>query len=171
MRSGESGYSEPYRLYNLDVFEYVTDSPFGLYGAVPLLWAHAAGEGEGGSGTGRNAALFWPNPSEMYVDVLRGQTAPPLRATRAGETAAPGAGGGASVRSVQSHWVAESGALDVFVLLGPSARAVSAQYAALTGPSALPALFSLGYHQCRWNYNDQQDFEGIDAKFEELDFP
>ena len=34
---------QPYRLYNLDVFEYVDDSTFGLYGAVPLLLAHRAG--------------------------------------------------------------------------------------------------------------------------------
>ena len=32
--------AEPYRLYNLDVFEYLHDSPFGLYGAIPLMLAH-----------------------------------------------------------------------------------------------------------------------------------
>jgi mannosyl-oligosaccharide alpha-1,3-glucosidase len=35
--------SEPYRLYNLDVFEYLHDSPFGLYGSIPLMLAHKAG--------------------------------------------------------------------------------------------------------------------------------
>lgn len=35
--------SEPYRLYNLDVFEYTADSPFGLYGSIPLLWAQRPG--------------------------------------------------------------------------------------------------------------------------------
>ena len=35
--------SEPYRLYNLDVFEYVADSPFGLYGSIPFLWAQKLG--------------------------------------------------------------------------------------------------------------------------------
>ena len=34
--------SEPYRLYNLDVFEYEHDSPLGLCGSVPLLLAHKA---------------------------------------------------------------------------------------------------------------------------------
>ncbi|CAA2967596.1 probable glucan 1,3-alpha-glucosidase [Olea europaea subsp. europaea] len=28
--------SEPYRLFNLDVFEYIADSPFGLYGSIPF---------------------------------------------------------------------------------------------------------------------------------------
>lgn len=36
-------YSEPYRLYNLDVFEYVEDSPFGLYGSIPVMLAHKKG--------------------------------------------------------------------------------------------------------------------------------
>ena len=43
MPSGEGVDSEPYRLYNLDVFEYLEDSPFGLYGAIPLMLAHKPG--------------------------------------------------------------------------------------------------------------------------------
>ena len=39
--------AEPYRLYNLDVFEYLNDSPFGLYGAIPLLMAHRPGQSVG----------------------------------------------------------------------------------------------------------------------------
>jgi len=30
-------YSDPYRLYNLDVFEYELDNPMALYGAIPLV--------------------------------------------------------------------------------------------------------------------------------------
>lgn len=32
--------TEPYRLYNLDVFEYVLDSKMALYGSVPVLYGH-----------------------------------------------------------------------------------------------------------------------------------
>lgn len=35
--------TEPYRLYNLDVFEYLHESPFGLYGSIPLMVAHKQG--------------------------------------------------------------------------------------------------------------------------------
>ncbi len=35
--------SEPYRLYNLDVFEYLHESPFGLYGSIPYMVAHKQG--------------------------------------------------------------------------------------------------------------------------------
>lgn len=34
---GGSGYSEPYRLYNLDVFEYELDEPMALYGKWRLM--------------------------------------------------------------------------------------------------------------------------------------
>ena len=29
--------TEPYRMYNLDVFEYLAESPFGLYGSIPVM--------------------------------------------------------------------------------------------------------------------------------------
>ena len=31
---------DPYRLYNLDVFEYELNNPMALYGSVPVLYAH-----------------------------------------------------------------------------------------------------------------------------------
>jgi len=31
------------RLYNLDVFEYLDESPFGLYGSIPFMLAHQPG--------------------------------------------------------------------------------------------------------------------------------
>ena len=55
-------HTEPYRLYNLDVFEYLPDSPFGLYGSIPFLAAHREG---------RTLGAFWLNAAEMYVDVER----------------------------------------------------------------------------------------------------
>jgi len=32
--------TDPYRLYNLDVFEYELHNPMALYGSVPYLIAH-----------------------------------------------------------------------------------------------------------------------------------
>lgn len=32
-------------------------------------------------------------------------------------------------------------------------------------------LFALGYHQCRWNYNDQDDVKNVADKFDEYDIP
>lgn len=38
--TGEGGL-DPYRLYNLDVFEYIIDSTMSLYGAIPVVYAHS----------------------------------------------------------------------------------------------------------------------------------
>lgn len=54
------GYSEPYRLYNLDVFEYEMDEPMALYGSIPVMLGHST---QGTSG------VFWHNPTETFVDV------------------------------------------------------------------------------------------------------
>jgi alpha 1,3-glucosidase len=36
--------TDPYRLYNLDVFEYELHNTMALYGSVPFVMAHGAGE-------------------------------------------------------------------------------------------------------------------------------
>jgi alpha-glucosidase (family GH31 glycosyl hydrolase) len=50
LSAGSGVTSEPYRLYNLDVFEYEHSSPFGLYGAIPVMLAHKKGQTTG---------IFW----------------------------------------------------------------------------------------------------------------
>ncbi|KAJ4839519.1 hypothetical protein Tsubulata_019019 [Turnera subulata] len=55
-------HSEPYQLFNLDVFEYLSESPFGLYGSIPLMISHGK--------AGNSAGFFWLNATEMQIDVL-----------------------------------------------------------------------------------------------------
>jgi alpha 1,3-glucosidase len=64
-RGGEGAYTEPYRLYNTDVFEYEMDSPAALYGSIPFMLAHRKNESVG---------VFWMNPSETWIDIVK--TAP-----------------------------------------------------------------------------------------------
>ena len=124
---------EPYRLYNLDVFEYLHDHPFGLYGSIPFITAKKSGSTSG---------AFWLNAAEMYVDVWKG-------------------GEGTS-----TQWVSESGVVDLFFFVGPEPKDVTRQYAAMTGTTQMPQLFSLGYHQCRWNYKDEEDVASVDRNFD-----
>ena len=72
---------------------------------------------------------------------------------------------------VETHWISESGIMDVFVLLGPKPKDVSRQYGLLTGNTPLPPHFSLAYHQCRWNYNDQEDVRTVANNFDNYDIP
>ncbi|KAM9466325.1 neutral alpha-glucosidase C isoform 3-T3 [Clarias gariepinus] len=143
--------SEPYRLYNLDVFAYEINSRLGLYGSVPLLLAHKPE---------RTLGVFWLNTSETLVDLQygsgyqeQGEDDPPVKKSRINP-------------QIDVSWVSESGQIDCFVLLGPSPAQVFLQYAKLTGFQAFPPLFSLGYHQCRWNYENEEDVKAVDAGFD-----
>lgn len=65
-----------------------------------------------------------------------------------------------------SQWTMESGELDLFFFVGPTPEDLLRQYTHVTGRPVLPPLWSLGYHQSRWNYVDQQDVAQVDAGFD-----
>uniref|UniRef100_A0A8C6TYH7 Glucosidase, alpha; neutral C n=1 Tax=Neogobius melanostomus TaxID=47308 RepID=A0A8C6TYH7_9GOBI len=132
---------EPYRLYNLDVFAYDLKSPFGLYGSVPFVLAHSSN---------RTLGVFWLNASETF-----GDSASPVKRRR-------------TEPHTDLHWLSESGIIDCRVLLGPQPKQVFSQYAQLTGVCSTFAAPSVcaGYHQCRWNYNDEADVTAVDAGFD-----
>ncbi|WVQ99011.1 hypothetical protein IAU59_006143 [Kwoniella sp. CBS 9459] len=131
-------YSEPYRLFNVDIFEYLADSPMSLYGAIPLIHAHSASHSVG---------VLNLVASETWIDVRHESD------------------------SVKTHWMSESGILDVLLLPGPKPQQLFEQYAVLTGPTPLPPQWSTAYHQCRWNYNDEDDVLEVDRRFDEADIP
>ena len=91
-----------------------------LYGQIPFLLAHGLVRTQPVS-----AGIFWFNPTETFVDIS--------------EAAAVG-------QSVykQSHWMSETGDVDVFLFAGPSLSAVYRQYTSLVGTQQLPPIFSLG---------------------------
>ncbi|KAF8729120.1 Galactose mutarotase-like, partial [Rhizoctonia solani] len=135
-----SFFNDPYRLYNLDVFEHEASSTMPLYGAIPLLHAHSEHSTVG---------VFLAVASETWIDISR----------------TPDAAG------TRTHWIAESGIIDLFILPGPSTQDIFSQYARLTGNPVLPALWSLGYHQCRWTYVSSDDVRGVQKRFDEEDMP
>lgn len=73
--------------------------------------------------------------------------------------------------STLTHWISESGILDVFLLPGPTPEDIFAQYARLTGTPVLPPLWSLAYHQCRWNYISSQDVREVQKAFDDNEMP
>ncbi|KAJ7496651.1 glycoside hydrolase family 31 protein [Mycena latifolia] len=138
--SGDSPtFTDPYRLYNADVFEYLASSPMSLYGSIPILHAHSADSTVG---------IFHAVGSETWIDVAH-----------------------PSDKSTQTHWISESGILDLFLMPGPTPADVFAQYAGLTGTPVLPPHWSLGYHQCRWNYISSNDVRTVQKRFDEEDMP
>ncbi|KAL0350372.1 UNVERIFIED_CONTAM: putative glucan 1,3-alpha-glucosidase [Sesamum radiatum] len=146
--------SEPYRLFNLDVFEYIHDSPFGLYGSIPFMISH--GKSRGSSG------FFWLNAAEMQIDVL----GPGWNDEFSSVLMLP-----SDQKRVDTLWMSEAGVVDAFFFVGPGPKDVVKQYTSVTGAPALPQLFAVAYHQCRWNYRDEEDVYNVDAKFDEHDIP
>ncbi|KAJ2696152.1 glucosidase II [Coemansia sp. IMI 209128] len=151
---GKEAYSQPYRLYNLDVFEHDLDSPMALYGSIPFMVAHNAESTVG---------VFWLNAAETWVDITREKSSTLGNLFRLGTSS--------KEPTVSTHWISESGVMDIFLLPGPSAADMYRQYADLVEQTPLPREFALGYHQCRWNYLDQEDVLTVDDKLQEHAIP
>lgn len=96
---------------------------------------------------GSTVALFSMTGSENWIDITK------------------------SGKATHTHWMAESGIVDLIIFLGPTNEDVFESYGHLTGMTALPQAFAIGHHQCRWNYLNQQDVKEVSAKFDEYDIP
>jgi alpha-glucosidase len=66
---------------------------------------------------------------------------------------------------------AYDGTPELYFILGTSVKEVTRKLQRLTGITALPPLWSLGYHQCRFGYRDLADLEELDQKFDALGIP
>ncbi|KAK0945055.1 glucosidase II [Friedmanniomyces endolithicus] len=150
-RGGDGKYTEPYRMYNSDVFEYEMDSPMTLYGSIPFMQAQKKNSTVG---------VLWLNAAETWVDI-----------TRSSSSANPLSFGIGGTTTTNTHWISESGLLDVFVMLGPKPQDVIGAYSELTGYTQLPQQFAIAYHQCRWNYVTDEDVKDVDRKFDKNKIP
>eukprot|EP00116_Pleurobrachia_bachei_P001702 sb/3461964/ len=118
--------TDPYRLYNLDVFEYELDNPMALYGSIPYITAL--------SKTGRNVGVMWLNAAETWVDIADTSDKSLVGRVLSSFVTSD------DVSRVDTHFMSESGLLDVFIFLGPSPKDVSRQYSEVFGASYLPSV-------------------------------
>ena len=166
----EGRYSDPYRLMNTDVFEYNYDSPMSLYGSAPILHAQSRGS---------SVAVLWMNAAETWIDLHKTRRRPGPRLPHTGVGAPTSTSqedksawsGGSSKLSSHAHFFSESGVLDMFVFLGPTATRNMERYTSLVGRTALPQYFALAYHQCRWNYFSDTDVKDVTTRFDRADIP
>lgn len=91
-------------------------------------------------GTQHSSGIFWLNPSQTWVDI---STKP---------------------SQINAYFMSEFGALEMFVLMGPTLPQTVMQYAKLTGVTPLPPCFALGYHQSRYSHS-QYDVVHASSKF------
>lgn len=153
--------TDPYRLYNLDVFEYELNNPMALYGSIPYMLAHNENDGTVG--------IYLNNAAEMWIDISNSVSDKGVMSkiydmvtSSSGDKQRP---------DVDTHWMAEAGLLDLFIFMGPTSKDVFRQYSHITGTTPLPPSFAIAYHQCRWNYNDQDDVLNVNSNFDKFDIP
>lgn len=138
LRLRDTSERDPYRLFNVDVFEYNLQATTPMYGSIPLLIV---------SRPQSSVGLFWVNAADTWVDIKYDGD------------------------DTKSHWMSESGIIDVVLFFGQEPSDITNKYTALTGRPTLPLLSSIGYHQCRWNYNDEQDVLKVDSEMDRAHIP
>ncbi len=74
-------------------------------------------------------------------------------------------------RSALYSFRAAGGELDYWVIGGPSPKEVLSNYGNLVGTMPLPPLWGIGYHQCRYSYEDAGTVREIRDGFVEHDIP
>ena len=94
----------------------------------------------------RAAGLFFDNPARSRFDV------------------------GASNPGTFTYMVDE-GELDLYVIEGPEVKKVVERYTALSGRIPLPPRWALGYHQCRWSYETDDEVRELVGQFRKRDIP
>jgi alpha-glucosidase len=71
----------------------------------------------------------------------------------------------------QYEFSAPAKVLTYYLLPGPTLPAVLRQYTDLTGRMPLPALWALGYHQCRWGYLSAEDIREVAHELRQRHIP
>lgn len=138
LRLRDTSNIDPYRLYNVDVFQYKLNSTLPMYGSIPFVV---------GIKESLSIGLFWMNPSDTWIDIQYGHS------------------------DSSTHWMSESGIIDFIVIVQETPKLVTESYVNITGKPMLPLLSSVGYHQCRWNYNDEKDVLTVDSLMDKWQIP
>ncbi|ODV98038.1 hypothetical protein PACTADRAFT_47860 [Pachysolen tannophilus NRRL Y-2460] len=147
--------TDPYRLFNVDIFEYETESQFPMYGSIPFIM---------GVREDYSVGVFWVNGADTWVDVNKiydGDDVNEQRQQQQQQVLSS-----KKEKKTSTHWMSENGIIDLVIMVGKTPSEVNSKYGLVTGFTKLPALFSLGYHQCRWNYNDEEDVLNVHQNFD-----
>ncbi|CAI4055947.1 glucan 1,3-alpha-glucosidase ROT2 SKDI_02G3350 [Saccharomyces kudriavzevii IFO 1802] len=137
LRLMDTSQREPYRLFNVDVFEYNIGTTQPMYGSIPFMFSSSS------------TSVFWVNAADTWVDIRYDS----------------------QQNKTMTHWISENGVLDVVVSLGEDIPTIIDRFTDLTGRPFLPPMSSIGYHQCRWNYNDEMDVLTVDSQMDAHEIP
>lgn len=85
--------------------------------------------------------MLWLNAAETWVDVDKSGNGGMVRNLLGFDDS----------KEVNTHWMSESGIIDVFFFLGPNPKDVTDQYTSLTGRPYMPPQWATAYHQSRYD--------------------
>jgi len=102
-------------------------------------------------GRSKNAStlvtMFWQNASDTYIDIHRDNA------------------------STKTFWLSERGNLECYMFISHDNKTHFRSLSNVFGHCAMPQYFALGYHQCRWSYEDQKDVLQVNRGFNENEIP
>ena len=73
-------------------------------------------------------------------------------------------------KNATSFW-SHGGEMNYYFIAGPQLIDVNKRYALLTGVHDMPALWSLGFQQCKWSYFPEKEVRAVTTKMRELNIP
>lgn len=152
---------DPYRLYNVDIFEYETNSPMSLYGAIPFMISHSKTVGSFG--------IFWLNPSETWIDIESNHSQ--SRSAGVVDMLSSFVSSDKKMAGRLTHWFSETGLIDLWLMPGPDPIKVVEYNAEALGTIPMPPVYSTGFHQCRWNYFSGEEVMQVEAGYDAVDAP
>eukprot|EP00347_Sterkiella_histriomuscorum_P014249 403361604 len=117
--------TDPYRLYNIDLFPHQEWNATGLYSSIPYLTGHSKEF---------DASILWYNSAETWVDIRKYPT--PNQKNK---------------RLV--NFVSETGVLEIFLIASASKNSpkkVQNLLATISGFPQLPQYATLGFHYSKW---------------------
>lgn len=161
LRDTRPNIGDPYRLYNVDIFEYELNSPMSLYGSIPFMMAHSKSVGAFG--------VFWLNPSETWIDIESNHS----QSKSAGvvDMISSFVSSDKKMTGRFTHWFSETGLIDIWFMPGPDPTTVVSYNAEIFGTIPMPPVYSTGFHQCRWNYYSAAEVMQVQSGYDEAEVP
>lgn len=161
LRDTRPNIGDPYRLYNVDIFEYELNSPMSLYGAIPFMIAQSKSVGTFG--------VFWLNPSDTWIDIESNHSQ--TRAAGVVDMISSFVSSDKKMTGRLTHWFSETGLIDIWFMPGPEAPKVLSYNAEIFGTPPMPPVYSTGFHQCRWNYYSGEEVMQVDKGYDDAEIP
>lgn len=161
LRDTHPNIGDPYRLYNVDIFEYELNSPMALYGSIPFMISQSKTVGSFG--------VFWLNPSETWIDIESNHSQ--SRSAGVVDMISSFVSSDKKMTGRSTHWFSETGLIDIWFMPGPDPPTVVGYNAEIFGTIPMPPVYSTGFHQCRWNYYSGEEVMQVDRGYDQAEVP